>query len=183
MDGWIPPTLETERLVLRAMSLNDAEDMFVYASDPNVARYVTWPAHQSVDDSTGFLRFIEQRYAAGDAYDWGLVLKATGRLVGTCGYVKWNKNHHVGEIGYALGSDYWGRGLVTEATRKVIDFGFTEMQLNRIEAWCKLENLGSERVMQKVGMQFEGVARQKMFVKGSYHDLKQYAILRQDWVK
>ena len=63
----------------------------------------------------------------------------------------------------------------------MIQFGFQHLDLNRIEAYCKLQNIGSERVMQKVGMQLEGVARQKMFVKGEYHDLKQYAILRQDW--
>lgn len=181
MDGWKPPTLETERLVLRAMTLADAEDMFTYASDPDVARYVTWSAHCTLEDSLGFLRFVEQRYAAGDAYDWGLILKETNRLIGTCGYVNWLKNHHVGEIGYALGSAYWGKGLVTEAARRVIEFGFNEMGLNRIEARCKPINIGSERVMQKIGMHFEGVARQKMFVKGEYHDLKQYAVLKDDW--
>jgi ribosomal-protein-alanine N-acetyltransferase len=176
------PVLETERIVLRKMTLNDAEDMFAYASDPEAAKYVTWDSHRTVEDSRAFLRSTLDCYAQHVPANWGLVLKATGHLVGTCGFMSWFSDHGRAEIGFALGREYWGQGLMTEAVRHVICWGFSECNLNRIEGECKLENFGSARVMVKCGMTFEGVLRQFVFAKGQYHDVRLYAILRQEWL-
>lgn len=175
------PILETERLILRKICIDDAEDMFNYASDPQVSRYVTWPTHQTLEDTLNFLRFVEEQYAKHTMVNWGIVLKDSNTFIGTVGYVQWNKSSNWAEVGYALSREYWGQAIMTEALKPIIQVGFDQMGLNRVEARCNPKNIGSERVMQKVGMSFEGLSRQKLYVKGVYQDLKMYAVLKEDW--
>ncbi|MCT7973164.1 GNAT family N-acetyltransferase [Laspinema olomoucense] len=175
------PTLESDRLMLRKMSLEDAPDLFEYASDPEVAKYTTWPPHQSLEDSHIFLNSIVEKYQTQENWDWGIIHKSDCKLIGTCGLVNRVQAHHHAEIGYALARPYWGQGYMPEAVKAVVAFGFQETDLNRIEGRCKLSNHASARVMEKIGMKFEGILRQQMFIKGSFHDMKLYAILREDW--
>lgn len=176
-----PPRLETERLVLRKMTLGDAAAVFAYASDPEVTRYVLWETHRSVEDSRAFLELTERKYEGGGEPDWGMVYKGDGRFVGTCGFVGWSREHARAEMGYVLNRTYRGRGLVPEAVRAMIAFGFEKMDLNRVEARCVAENTASARVMEKAGMTYEGTLRQREFLKGAYRDMKLYAILRGEY--
>ena len=176
------PVLETPRLLMRPMTQADAADMFTYASDPEVSRYTVWDTHRSVEDSRRFLACAEENYRDGIPENWGIVHRADGKFIGTCGYFYWDIWHYEAEIHYAMSRAYHGRGLMTEAVNAVLDFGFTTMGLNRVEADCVSENVASERVMQKVGMTGEGIKRAGIFAKGAFHDLKIYAILRQEWM-
>lgn len=174
------PTLETERLVLRPLTRGDAADVFAYASDPEVARTTTWHPHRSIDDAREFIAWALHRYDLGHPEPFGIVLRATGRVIGTCGLTPtWA--HRRGEIGYALARRYWGQGIMTEAVRAVIRHGFTTMDLNRIEARCMVDNVASERVMQKAGMTLEGTLREREICKGQTISLRLYAILRREW--
>ncbi len=175
-----PPRLETGRLVLRALVPGDAAAVFAHASDPEVARHVTWEVHRSMEDAEAFLELTIGRYESGDAPDWGLVYKGDGRLIGTSGFVGWEREHARAEVGYVLNRGYWGRGLAAEALGAMISFGFRHMGLNRIEARCIAENSASARVMEKAGMTYEGTLRQREFVKGAYRDMKLYAILKEE---
>jgi [ribosomal protein S5]-alanine N-acetyltransferase len=175
------PTLETDRLILRRMTPSDAEAVFAYASDPEVTRYVVWDTHRSIQDSRAFLELAVQKYKSGGEPDWGIVYKGDHHFVGTCGFVGWDVDHARAEIGYVLSRKYWGRGLMPEALRAMIAFGFERMGLNRIEARCIAENTASARVMEKVGMTYEGTLRQRELIKGAYRDMKLYAILRSEY--
>jgi len=174
------PELTTPRLLLRKLRQEDAEDMFDYASDPEVAKEVTWDAHRSPGDSLGFINFNLGKYGRGEVADWGLVLKENGKLIGTMGFVWWKPDHAKAELGYAMSRKYWGRGLMTEAVKAVMDFGFRFMKLNRLEARCNDTNPGSERVMVKCGMKYEGLLRQAMWEKGAFKNLKLYSVLNSD---
>ena len=173
-----PPRLETDRLVLRALTPDDATAIFAYASDPEVTRYVAWEAHRSVGDAEAYLDLTMGRYASGDAPDWGMVYKGDGRLVGTAGFVAWEREHARAEVGCVLHRGYWGMGLAAEALRAMISFGFGRMSLNRVEARCIAENTASARIIEKAGMAYEGTMRQREFFKGEYRDMKMYAILK-----
>jgi len=172
------PTLETERLILRKMVLNDAEAVFAYASNSEVSRYTLWETHRSIEDSRAFLEFATQKYENGGEPDWGIVYKGNGCLVGACGLVNWEADHARAEVGFVLSREYWGRGLMSEAVRAMLRFGFERMNLNRIEARCIAENAASARVMEKAGMAYEGTLRQREYIKGAYRDIKLYAILK-----
>ena len=155
--------------------------MFAYASDPEVSRYTLWDTHRSIEDSRAFLELVLGKDERGeDPADWGIVYKGDRRFVGACAILI-NAEHARAELGYALSREYWGRGLVPEAVRAMIAFGFEKMDLNRIEARCMVENIASARVMEKAGMTYEGTLRQREFIKGAYRDMKLYAILRSEF--
>lgn len=174
------PTLETPRLLLRPLTAADAPDIYAYARDPEVARTTTWQPHQSLEEAHTFIAWAHHRYDLGSPEPFGIVLRDTGRVIGTCGLSPiWA--HNRAELGYALARPYWGRGFTTEAVQAVLADGFQRMALNRIEARCMTENLASERVMQKAGMHLEGILREREICKGQTISLKLYALLRRDW--
>jgi ribosomal-protein-alanine N-acetyltransferase len=176
------PTLETRRLLLRKITLDDAPAIFAYASDPQVPVYMPWAPHQSIAETYEYLAHVIGRYQQGWPGPWGIVHKGDAKLIGTCAFGMWEREHNRAELGYVLNRDYWGQGYMPEAVRTIVDFGFRHMGLNRIEARCEVPNTGSARVMEKVGMAFEGVLREQIYEKGSYRDMKIYAILRREWV-
>jgi ribosomal-protein-alanine N-acetyltransferase len=177
------PTLESDRLILRKLALSDADDIFAYASDPEVTKYMLWDTHTAVDDSRRFISTKLKQYEKDETGEWGITLKENGKLVGAMGIASVDMDHEKAEIGYVLARPYWGKGIVPEAVERLLKFAYEEMGLNRIECWHFLPNENSGRVMQKVGMTFEGIARERYFVKGRYWDAGQYAILRKDWLK
>lgn len=172
------PTLETDRLTLRGMRVSDAPDMYEYARRPSVTEYLTWEPHTSVEETKEYLTYVGQRYRTGDFYDWSVVDKASGRMIGTCGFTSFNCPADSAEIGYVLNPAFQGKGLATEAVRRVLRFGFEELSLHRIEAHFILGNEASHRLMERVGMTFEGYARESMKIKGRYRTIGTCAILR-----
>ncbi|MCJ7841027.1 GNAT family N-acetyltransferase [Lederbergia sp. NSJ-179] len=172
------PVLETNRLRLRKLKDADVEDIFLYGSDEEVSRYVTWDRHRTIADSEQFLTFAKERYAEKQVAPWGIEWKETGKIIGTIDFIWWKPKHRSAEIGYVLSRDFWGRGIMTEAAKEVIRFGFAEMDLIRIQARGFVENIGSSRVMEKAGMTFEGILRKEMFAKGRHWDVKIYSILK-----
>ena len=121
------------------------------------------------------------RRQLGDVAAWGLVDKRDDRVIGTCGFTNWDPESKKAEIGYALSRERWGRGYITEAVTEAVGYGFKAMDLDRIEAMCDAQNLGSARVMDKTGMSFEGLMRGYGFWKNEYHDIKLYSILRREY--
>jgi len=174
------PTLSTKRLLLRRITMADAQDIFAYSRDPEVSRHVLWDTHRTIHDSRAYIRYILRQYRQSDPSSWGIELTATGRLIGTIGFMWWNRENNSAEIGYSLSRAYWNQGLMTEALREVIRFGFEEMRLNRIEAQYETSNPASGRVMEKAGMRKEGVLRGRLYNKGAYVDVALHAILRGD---
>ena len=174
------PVLQTERLVLRKITMADVQDIFAYSSDPRVSRYVLWETHHTVSDARNFVRYMQRLYRSGAPASWAIECKADGRVIGTVGFMWWNREHNSAEVGYSLASRYWNHGYATEALREILRFGFAEMRLQRIEAQHELENPASGRVMAKAGMRREGLLRKRLYNKGRYVDVELYAILRED---
>lgn len=165
------PSLETKRLLLRKMKKDDAPDMFAYASDPDVTRYLLWSPHASLAHTKKYLAYLEKQYRAGRFYDWAVVEKSSGRMIGTCGFASVVPEDLRAEIGYVLNPRWWGRGLASEAVLAVMEFGFFELGLHRIEARFMEGNDRSFAVMKRCGMTFEGMLRDLLFVKGEYRTI------------
>lgn len=175
------PTLETERLILRRITMRDAKDIFAYSKDPEVARHVLWSAQKDLSEAKDYCRFMIRRYHSDQPSSWGIIEKATDRLVGTIGYMDYNEENNSVEIGYSLARWLWNGGYMTEALKRVIEYTFTAMEINRIEAQHELDNPSSGRVMEKCGMIKEGILRQRLCNKGKYVDVALYAILQSDY--
>ncbi|QGH36952.1 GNAT family N-acetyltransferase [Gracilibacillus salitolerans] len=175
------PLLETERLLLRQVSLGDVHDIYAYGSNEEVSKYVTWETHKSLDETLAFVEYILNRYECNYLAPWAIELKEKQKMIGTIDFVSWDTHQHIAEIGFVISQDFWGKGIVTEAAKEVIKFGFNHMDLERIQAKCLVENIGSARVMEKAGMMFEGVLRKAVYGKGKHWDVKIYSILREEF--
>jgi ribosomal-protein-alanine N-acetyltransferase len=176
------PSLQTERLILRKMTSDDAEEAFEYSSDPEVFEFVGGEVHRTIRDSEEFLKEISEKYERQETVVWGIVYKERCKLIGDCGFIKWDASQARAELDYLLSREYWNQGLMTEAIMEVIRFGFERMQLSRIQEMCEIANVASARVMEKAGMRFEGVLRSYIQHDGKSLDMKMYSIIRNDWI-
>ena len=174
------PDIETKRLLLRRMTMKDAQDIFEYSRDPEVAKHVLWSAQKHISEAKEYVRYMTKRYRDDLPSSWGIIDKESGKLIGTIGYMSLSEENASVEVGYSLARWLWGKGLMTEALRAVIDYTFDAMDINRIKAQHELLNPSSGRVMEKCGMTKEGVLRQRLYNKGKFVDVALYSILRGD---
>lgn len=177
------PRLETPRLILRRLEMRDAPDLFDYSRDPQVAKHVLWDAQTSVSEARAYVRYMLRRYRAGEPASWGIEEKETGRVVGTIGYMWYQRDNNACEVGYSLARRRWNRGYMTEALAEVLRFSFEELGVHRVEAQHEVENAASGAVMRKCGMQKEGTLRGRLYNKGRYVDVDLYAMLREDYAR
>ena len=177
------PDLETPRLRLRKLTMQDAHDIYHYSKDREVARHVLWDAHRSIGESRAYLRFMLRKYRLKEPASWGIEYVATREIIGTIGFMWIQNDNASAEIGYSLSRDYWNRGIMTEALKAVIEYGFNYLNLNRIEAQHETTNPASGAVMRKCRMQKEGTLRSRLMNKGRFVDVDLYAILRKDFAE
>ena len=177
------PVIETERLILRKLTMRDASDMFRYCQDKEVARHVLWEAHTSILETRAYIRYNLYQYRSGEPASWCIVLRETNRVVGTIGYMSYNADNSTVEIGYSLAREQWGKGLMTEALLAVIGETFRTLKVHRIEAMHFTDNPASGRVMEKCGLIHEGHMRERICCKGMFRDVEMWGILRKDWEK
>lgn len=175
------PDLMTPRLRIRRLTMRDAQDIYRYSRDPEVARHVLWDAHRSIGDARAYLRYMLRRYRSHEPASWGIEYLETGRVIGTIGFMWIQDENASAEVGYSLAREYWNRGIMTEALRAVIRYAFDGMDLNRVEAQHETTNPASGAVMRKCHMTKEGTLRSRLFNKGRYVDVDLYAILRRDY--
>ena len=125
------PTLETERLILRKMLVSDKEDIYAYSCRADVTEHLTWMPHANIEYTQDYLRYIGQRYSVGDYFDWAVVEKASGRVIGSCGFTRVDYPNDAGEIGYVFHPDYCGKGYATERAAQYLEsIGATSYVLN-----------------------------------------------------
>ncbi len=177
------PTIECDKIILRKMLFEDAEDMYEYAHNPEVPKYLTWYPHTDIDYTKAYLRYVSQRYRTGDCIDWAIVDRASGKMIGTCGFARIDYQNDSAEIGYVLNPNFQRKGIAAEAARAVIAFGFDVMELERIEARYMIGNTPSRKVMEKCNMTFEGIRRSGAKIKDIYQDIGICAITRADYKK
>ncbi len=174
-------TLETHRLILRRYRLEDAEDMFYnWASDPEVTRYLTWQPHTSVEGTRNILNDWIPCYAQGDYFNWAIVWKETGHVIGNIAAVELHTSAESADIGYCLGRAFWGRGIMPEALRAVMDYLFDVVGMQRVAARHAVDNPKSGRAMEKAGMHLEGILRRSAHNNQGIYDAVWHAALRTD---
>ena len=176
-----PPVLETQRLIFRPMRLTDAEDMYEFACREEVTGYLLWTPHESVEYTRKYLAFLKNQYKQGLFYDWAVVLKENRKMIGTGGFTSVDERNGWAEIGYVLSNDYWGKGYGQEIARELLSFGFNLLDVHRIQARYICGNERSLRVMERIGMVYEGTARGLMLVKGEYKDIGCCSILQEEY--
>ncbi len=173
-------TLQTARLILRPITLEDAPAMFACSCGPEVGPAAGWKPHESPEET----RQIIQEIFLDKEGIFGIVRREGGELIGSVGLTADPKreNERVRMLGYSLGREWWGCGYMTEAARAVVDYGFRTRELDLISAYCYPRNARSRRVLQKLGFIHEGTLRlcERLYT-GEVLDDECYALLRVDW--
>lgn len=176
------PTLETDRLVLRPLTLRDAPAVAAGAGDARVARYLlAVPTPYPVTLAKAWIKDRIGWWKHGRGVTLAIELRdAPGDLLGTVSLRRYARDRRA-ELGYWLGANAWQRGIGTEAAHALVDFGFAHYRLARIYAYVLGGNTASERVLEKLGMQREGVKRQHVAKGKTLHDIVVYGVLRAEW--
>ncbi len=175
------PTIETERLILRRITVADSSDMYEYSKDADVTKYLTWAPHKSEQETFRYLKLVEKKYAQGAFWDFGIEYKENSKFIGTCGFTSFDYNMHTAEIGYVIAPGYHGMGIACEAARAVMKFGFVVFDLESICARFLQGNDASERVMQKMNMTYVDTYKNSLFIKGEYKTVVEYKITAKEF--
>jgi len=176
------PRLETKRLVLREVRLTDTEALFEVFSDEAVMQYYDRLPLTRLEEAQQIIERHQSRFEHGEGIRWGITIKGEHRVVGSCGF-SWQLHHRYAEIGYELARAYWNQGIITEALRAILQFGFETRNLHRVEAEVLLGNVASMRVLHKLSFQEEGVLRERIFVNNHFYDVKLFSLLKSEYVK
>jgi len=174
--------LTTERLLLRDFVESDWKPVLAYQQHPLYLRYNEWTSRTAEDVREFIQMFLDhQKQDPRFKFQFAITLRSTGQLIGNCGVRKETVTAQEADIGYELDPAYWGRGYATEAARAVLHFGFSQLKLHRISAWCVAENLGSARVLEKLGMRLNGQLPNHLYYKNRWWDTRVYVILHDEW--
>ena len=175
-----PPTLEIAEARLRPLRVTDAEALFLYLQDPPVTELTSYPA-VTMPMVEAMIERSRSRWAAGEPAKWGIALQEDDRLVGTCGFNEWSAVHRRAELAFDLAQAHWGRGLMRQAVAAVLRWSFGHTELNRVEAFVRVDNRRSERLLERSGLVREGLLRSYRVGRGQPHDFHVYGLLRADW--
>ena len=174
--------LTTERLLLREFEDDDWRTVLEYQSEPLYLRYNPWWYRTEADVRSFIHMFMDwSREVPRKKYQFAIVLRSEGRLIGNCGLRMQTAQARIGEIGYEIDHRYWSNGYASEAARALLAFGFEKLHLHRIWAYCIAENAASARVLTKIGMTYEGCQRESEWMKNRWWNTLQFAILDHEW--
>ncbi len=176
--------METARLILRPWKESDAEEAFAnWMNDPEVTKFLTWTPHGDISVTRELLQIWEKEYASPAVYHWAIVLKEGNVLIGDICVVRVDAYQERGELGYCMGKAWWGKGIMTETLSEVLRYCFEEVGFYRIDGTHAAKNIGSSRVMEKCGLQYEGTRRRyiRLLSTGERVDIVQRGILREEY--
>lgn len=173
--------IKTERLLLRKILPDDAEEVFEWMGDPEVCKYERWEPHSCSAYSRGYIMEVFDGYKSDRLYQWGIELD--GRLIGSVSVVGIDDYDQKAILGYCLAQKYWSNGYTTEAVKAVLGYMFKEVGINRIEASHSVNNMASGRVMEKAGMLLEGQAKDYYYCNSGFQDSRLYGLTKEQYLK
>lgn len=176
------PEIETERLILKEIRPENDKELFTFFSDSEVMRYYNLEPLKKIEQAEKIINMCAKGYENKQVIRWGIYLKKDKKIIGTCGYHNWAKGYFRAEIGYELSKDYWQKGIMSEAVKAIMLFGFNTMGLNRIEALIETPNTASEKLLRKLGFQKEGLLREHAYYKNEFVDLIMFSLLKKDFM-
>jgi ribosomal-protein-alanine N-acetyltransferase len=161
------PMLETERLQLVRIGKDRLADLFEIYSDPKVVFFYGIEPHRVVSETLAVIETLDCKFRDGQSIEWGIVLKATGKLIGTMGFNKYQIGFK-GDVGFGLNREFWGRGFASEALRAAVRYGFDDFKLHRIEAEVDPRNQNAQRLLLSNGFVKEGLRRENEFILNEF---------------
>ena len=175
------PRFETERLNLRAVFPADAQSIFELMSDPKVSQHHELETFETIHQAHELISKFTNWFQNDQAVRWAILRKDSSELIGTCCFDTFHPKYQSLNLGYNIRSDHWGQGYATEAVTTIIDYAFQfgiVGPVNRIQAITVPVNVASEKVLEKIGFEKEGLMRQYGFWKGKFHDMNLFSLLK-----
>jgi [ribosomal protein S5]-alanine N-acetyltransferase len=170
------PVLETERLLLREVKLDDVDEMYRMRTDPEMMRYIPRPLAKSNEDVEKIIRMMSQGIAKNESINWAITSKGEDKLIGVIGYVRISKESHRGEIGYMLDSLHHGKGIMNEALQTILSYGLEMLKFHTIEGVIDPGNIASEKLLLKNGFVKEAHFRENLLFEGKWLDAVHYTL-------
>lgn len=184
MNSFGTRSIRTERLILRKFDFTDASDMLdLWVSKPEIQHMYSEPTYNTIDEVNELLKKYIQNYGNNDYYRWAIVDDESNRCIGQIAFYLVDAKNHFAEIEYCIASDYQNKGLMTEAVRAIIGFGFEQIGLHKIQISTKEINTPSKRVIEKCGFTYEGTLRDYFYYEGEYIDRLYYSMLFSEYKK
>src|ERR1041385_6260909 len=176
------PVVTTNRLFLRQIQQTDAKDLFEIFCDAETMKFNGHPQQHSLDDTHEWIKEIHTRYTRRESFRWGVTLRETDKLIGTCSFHRFDTYYRRVELGYEMNRAYWGKGIMAEAVSALLRYGFNDLQLHRIEAVIDINNERSKALLERLGFTYEGVLRQRYFTKDDiFADEYYFGLLKSEW--
>jgi ribosomal-protein-alanine N-acetyltransferase len=173
------PILHTKRLDLIEIRQNHLNDLYKLFGDKYVTRFYNLLPFKNEQEGQKLLDWFRSRYEENLGIRWGIALQGQQNIIGTIGFNNFTKKHRA-SLGYDLQTVFWNNGFMTEALQVVINFGFSQLEINRIEAEVMQDNVASERLLEKLKFRKEGILRQWMFWNENYYDMTMFSLLKVD---
>jgi len=177
------PKLESDRLILRALTLTDAKDIYDIRTNDEVMTYMDSARHESILDSEKFIQHGLDTYAKQQGFFWAILDKSTNQVIGDFSFWRIDHKNHRAEIGYTLKPKYWGQGVMSETMKMLLDFGFNQLNLHSFEANINPQNNGSRQLLLKAGFVKEAYFRENYYFNGEYLDSEIYSLIKSDQSK
>lgn len=177
------PELETERLLLRRVTKDDLNEIFLLRSNPDTMKYIPRPLIKDYEGALEHLTMIDAKIENNEGINWAITLRDNPKMIGIIGHYRIQHENYRCEIGYMLLPEYNGKGIVSEAVNKVTDYGFTVMQMHSIEGIIDPANIASEKVLQKNGYTKEAHLLENMYYEGQFLDTVIYSLLKRNFNK
>lgn len=177
-----PPTFELDTARLRPLRADDAAALFAYLSNPAVTELTSYP-DVALSLAEAMIERSRTRWAAGEPSRWAVALRADDQLIGTCGFNDFSRPHRWAELAYDLAEPHWGKGLISRAVSAALDWVFQQDQVDRVQAYVRVDNARSQRVLDRAGFTREGRLRSLRICRGQPHDFFIYSLLRADWTQ
>lgn len=171
------PNLETERLLLRRVDSNDVKEIFALRSNPETMKYIPRPIVKTDEDALEHIAMIDSKIDSNEGINWAITLKDNPKLIGIIGHYRIKPESYRAEIGYMLLPEYHGKGIVSEAVREAVKYGFNVMNLHSLEAIIAPDNHASAKVLEKNGFVKEAHLKENEFYEGRFLDTVIYSIL------
>jgi len=176
------PTLETERLILRKILPQDERDMYEYSRDPETSKFLLWEPHSSPQFTRAHIRYLQTAYQNATFFDWALVEKESGKMIGTCGFTEIYEREKRAEVGYVIAPKFHRKGFAPEALNLVVEYGFMTLGLKKLSGRFMEDNEGSRKVLERFGFTDDTVKKESIMKRGKKQRILTFSLTKEEYL-
>ncbi len=176
------PILETDRLTLRKILPQDENDMHEYSSDPETSKYLLWEPHTSRSFTRAHIRYLQDAYNRASFFDWALIEKESGKMIGTCGFTEIYEREKRAEVGYVIAPGFHRQGFAPEALKRVMEYGFLTLGLTKLSGRFMEDNEASRKILARLGFHDDTTKNESIFKRGKKQRILTYSLTKEEYL-